>query len=118
MNDEIDILLNLYKDLHCNIEYIKSTKNRILQIKNSINTIDNNFFEVKCNTPLLSEYLKIFENDEACNEIIINLEILIKNVEHHIKNNCEHEWIDDLIDIDPDRSQHICYCIKCEITKK
>lgn len=116
--NEIDILLNLYKDLHSNIEYIKSSKNRVLQIKNSINTIDNNFFEIKCNDSLLSQYLNMFEDTETYNRLIINLEILIKDVHDHIKHKCDHEWIDDLIDIDPDRAQNICYCVKCEITKK
>jgi hypothetical protein len=40
------------------------------------------------------------------------------NVRNKTKNNCEHEWVKDLIDIDPDRSKEICYCIKCELTKK
>ena len=39
-----------------------------------------------------------------------------KNI-NEIKNNCEHEWITDLIDIHPDKSQIICYCIRCEVTK-
>jgi hypothetical protein len=30
---------------------------------------------------------------------------------------CCHEWVDDLIDIDPDRSMHIIYCILCYKTK-
>jgi hypothetical protein len=35
----------------------------------------------------------------------------------HEKNDCQHEWIKDLIDIDPEKSQMICYCVKCELTK-
>lgn len=116
--NEIDILLNLYKDLHCNIEHIKSSKNRVIQIKNSINSLNNNFFEVNCNDPLLTQYLNMFEDTETFIELIINLETLIKHVEHHIKNKCEHEWTNDLIDIDPDKSKEICYCVKCEITKR
>ena len=114
MNNETDILLDIFKELHCNIEHLKSSKNRVIQIKNSINSLNNNFFEVNCNDPLLSKYLHMFEY----NELIINLETLIKYVEYHIKNMCNHEWVKDVIDIDPDRSQEICYCVKCEVTKK
>ena len=32
-------------------------------------------------------------------------------------NACVHEWITDLIDIDPDRSRQITYCKHCEVTK-
>lgn len=31
---------------------------------------------------------------------------------------CIHDWIEDWIDIDPDRSQRIVYCGICEITQK
>ena len=31
---------------------------------------------------------------------------------------CSHEWIIDYIDISPELSQKICYCIKCEVTKE
>lgn len=116
--NEIDILLNIYKDLHCNLEHIKSSKNRILQIKNSIKTLNNNFFEVNCSYHLLTQYLNMFDDTDTYNESIINLETLIKHIDYHIKNKCNHEWIDDLIDIDPDRSKEICYCVKCEVTKK
>lgn len=31
---------------------------------------------------------------------------------------CQHQWVDDLIDIDPDRSMRIWYCSCCHATKK
>lgn len=36
----------------------------------------------------------------------------------NIQDTCVHEWIKDLIDIDPDRSQQITYCKHCEVTKQ
>ena len=31
---------------------------------------------------------------------------------------CVHKWTNDYIDISPELSQKICYCVKCEVTKK
>lgn len=39
-------------------------------------------------------------------------------IEEQLNNICVHEWTDDYIDITPELSQNICYCIKCEITKR
>jgi hypothetical protein len=36
-----------------------------------------------------------------------------KECEHSTQKECEHSIIDDLIDIDPDRSEIIYYCKKC-----
>ena len=33
-----------------------------------------------------------------------------------IKNLCVHEYVNDEIDIDPERSQSITYCVICEHT--
>jgi hypothetical protein len=33
------------------------------------------------------------------------------------KNECKHEYITDTIDIDPEKSQQITYCVFCESTK-
>ena len=30
-------------------------------------------------------------------------------------SECEHEYVFDLIDIDPDRSKIVLYCVKCEL---
>jgi len=40
-----------------------------------------------------------------------------ENKKPQIDNICDHEWIKDFIDIDPEKSQIICYCVKCELTK-
>ena len=42
---------------------------------------------------------------------------ILKKVEEEIRNNCTHQWVRDSIDIDPDRSQTIFYCSKCELSK-
>jgi len=43
---------------------------------------------------------------------------LLKKIENVIYKNCEHNWIDDWIDIDPDTSKHIIYCLHCELQKR
>lgn len=118
MINELDIVLNIYTDIIINIEHINKTKERIQKIKNNIYSLDNNYFETYCNDDLLNQYLNMFEEKDSYNELINNLETLKKYIENKIKNRCVHEWVDDLIDIDPDRSQRICYCVKCELTKK
>lgn len=42
----------------------------------------------------------------------------INNINKKINELCEHIWIDDMIDITPDKSIYITYCTKCELTKK
>jgi archaellum component FlaC len=118
MNFEIDIIMNMYIDVTNNIEHIKNSRTRILKIVNDIKDIDNNYFDVYCNYELFKTYLNMYNDSEEYNNLINNLETLKKFFEYEIKNKCEHEWTNDLIDIDPDRSQEICYCVKCEITKK
>jgi hypothetical protein len=42
-------------------------------------------------------------------------EILIK-INDFLLKHCQHEFVNDSIDINPDKSIDICYCVKCEIT--
>ena len=41
---------------------------------------------------------------------------ILNYVENYIKKHCNHEIIQDLVDIDPDRSKIIFYCKHCETT--
>ena len=47
-------------------------------------------------------------------------EVLKQNEEKRwvMKSNCDHQFIQDLIDIDPDRSIMIVYCELCEKIQK
>ena len=49
---------------------------------------------------------------------LINKKIneLIKLLEEKLKENCLHELENDYIEIDIERYEKICYCVKCMLT--
>ena len=49
---------------------------------------------------------------------IYTLNVYLDRITKIINSRCRHEWVDDLIDIDPDRSTTITYCSICSYTKK
>jgi hypothetical protein len=56
------------------------------------------------------------ENKDKLNkDVTIETPIVNKNM---IVVICVHEWIEDYIDICPETSKKICYCVKCNVTKK
>lgn len=118
MNTEFEILINIYTDININIEHIQSSKKRILQIIHDIHSLNNNYFDTIIDDKLFKDYIKMFDDVDTYQELINNLDNLKLLIKELIKNKCEHEWVDDLIDIGHDKSQHICYCVKCEVTKK
>ena len=59
----------------------------------------------------------LLRNINSLKNILENLEKDFDKVNHFIRINCNHSWVTDLIDIDPDKSQTICYCKYCEISK-
>ena len=38
---------------------------------------------------------------------------ILETIEEYIETHCQHVKVDDLIDIDPDRSKSITYCEVC-----
>ena len=116
--DEINILTDIYADVINHIEYIKTSRKRMINIKNSIHFFDNNYFEILCNDELLKRYLNVFDNVKECNELICDLHRLKDSIKDKIKDKCDHHWVNDTIDINTDTSTNICYCEYCEITKK
>ena len=49
-------------------------------------------------------------------DIIKKVNELTKLLEIFIRENCDHDYEYDDIDISLDRSQRICYCKKCMLT--
>lgn len=118
MNKELDVLLSVYYDTINNITHLQHVRSRLDNIKHKISSMDNNYFDVKCNSDLFTNYIEIFDDNDEYTKLIDDLESLKSYLEEKIQSICVHDWVEDLIDIDPDRSQYICYCSKCEITKK
>jgi hypothetical protein len=118
MNAEFDILMNIYTDLTNNIEYIKKSQYNFKNIKNNINNFENDYFKKYCNDKLFTEYLNMYRDIDDYDKQIEKLIILRKNIEDKLKNLCNHEWVEDVIDIHPEKCKYICYCMYCEITMK
>ena len=68
---------------------------------NNVNDVDN-MIQTK---NLLISMVKTEEIDE-----------ILKLVDQYLKKRCNHRIVDDLIDIDPDRSKSIQYCEHCLVT--
>lgn len=86
--------------------------------------MDSNYYlscrKISCNLKyyiedLISSDLKLNEEDLF---FFLNIKDLIENKEkkyvEKIQMFCNHEMIDDWIDISPDRSKNIKYCKHCE----
>lgn len=119
MITEFEIMLDIYTEVNNNIEQLKASRQRFVEIHKAIDLLDNNYFETKYTDEIFKQYLNVYNDDnETFNELLSNLDMLKINIQDKIKNMCNHEWINDTIDINPDRSQNICYCVKCEVTRK
>ena len=62
------------------------------------------------------------QNNEEIQQILCYLDLptyentnnYLQLVEEQIKNKCQHNYVTDDIDIDPEKSMKICYCSICE----
>jgi hypothetical protein len=105
--------VNILSQIYTNVNIMESTLQHILEINKIINKLDNNYFD-SCNTILIQEYINKYNAEHN----IQYLQTLKEDIVDKLSHICEHEWIHDSIDIDTEHSQNICYCVKCEITKK
>jgi hypothetical protein len=113
--NEVQILLNIQRKLNYDIEWIMQSEKQRKEIVSQMEQLDTDFFPSKCNEYLFTAYIK---KDELLEDTLEHLQLLQKMIETKLTNACDHEWTYDSIDLSPEQSQTICYCNKCEITKK
>ena len=96
---------------------IVKTKNIIRKEINNLNfffkNINENNFQIEF--LLVCSYLNnsnLYLNKDRIIKKINKLEYIYK----YLNNLCQHDFVEDYIDIDPDFSQKIVYCQKCEYT--
>ena len=102
--------MSLYYFLSCKRNYIKI----IQKLEYIIETLDD------------IDYMTISEFSDICypknnksffTEKIKHFQDLIDNCNNELDHLCCHNFIDDVIDITPERSQSITYCAICETVK-
>lgn len=113
-DNEFKILIDLHTIISDNIEHLNNTKNRISNIKKRINGVNNTYFN------MYGTFLVDILSNETKDDYDSSLkyfEEIKTHIETKIQTLCKHEWVNDYIDLDPDKSRNICYCVKCEVTK-
>ena len=70
--------------------------------------LNNNSEEIRA----ILVYLEKLPKYENTSELY--LENFLKHIDEQIKNKCQHNYVTDDIDIDPEKSMKICYCSICE----
>jgi hypothetical protein len=101
-----------------NINFFLSSKKNLEKILTYLNEIKLTYCEMKLENyeNYSIDYIKNLINDYEAKIAEVQLEI--KHLQQIICSNCEHTFVEDVIDITPDRSQRITYCTNCEYTKE
>ena len=118
MNTEYELFfLNMKKELN-NINYHLY---EIIKVYDSLNTSIDNFKKDNPEEHLNQEEkegkqilkIKFIEFMEYYNSKMDETTTMKNHIEDLIKENCEHNFIDDTIDSGLDKSANIQYCTKC-----
>ena len=109
-------------DIFFIIEMKKKNENLIKQLEETIESYNEimSFINEKCDYNYLSIDLINFYNNLCveCEQQLTILKNMKKLNDKNIYENCEHNFVMDIIDINPEKEQTICYCTICELTKE
>jgi hypothetical protein len=97
--------------------YLLCKKRYIVIIKNLEEIVDNfDLLSKKCKFDIN----QVRSHKNAMNFFIKKIQYAreeLSGYEELINSLCKHEFVDDLIDIPPDRTEKITYCRFCDFTK-
>jgi predicted translin family RNA/ssDNA-binding protein len=100
------------------INYFLSSKKKLQKILSHLNEIKEIYCEIQIETCEDISYEYITQEVDEYEKKISELKLEIEHLNQFIFSNCEHTFVEDVIDITPDRSQNITYCTVCEYTKE
>ena len=94
---------------------IKQLEETVTSYNEIISCINENCDYNYINVDLINFYNNLCVE---CEQQIIILKKMKKVNDNIMYEKCEHNFINDIIDINPEKEQTICYCTNCELTKR
>jgi hypothetical protein len=100
------------------INYFLSSKNKLQKILSHLKEIKLTYYEIQVERDdgINDEYIRDQINEYETK--IVEIELTIEHLTRFIYEKCQHTFVEDVIDITPDKSQNIKYCTICEYTKE
>jgi hypothetical protein len=109
---EVDTLSDIVNLSNQCVSFLDQLQLNRIKIMHDIKNNENNFFEK--NPEIISQFNALFDPSIFKSKIIAFAE----EIEDTVDSYCCHEYIEDLIDIEYDKSKRVVYCQICELTKK
>ena len=109
---EIDTLSNIIELSNQCISFLDQLHMSRIKIIQDINNNENNFFEKNPN--IVSQFNALFDPAIFKSKV----QTFAQEIEDTVDSHCCHEYVEDLIDIEYDKSMRVTYCQLCEVTKK
>ena len=95
---------------------LKKKYSNMLIYLQEIHYLYNSILDIHEANNKLDEYNLIYNKILNISEEISETKNFLYNIEKDIQDNCDHNFVDDVIDIHPDKSVNIKYCTICEFT--
>ena len=99
------------------INYFLSTKDKLQTILLHLNEIKDIYGEIEIDDYNTISYDYVKKQMKDYGKKITEIETNIDEINKFISLHCDHIFVDDYIDINPDRSERITYCSKCQYTQ-
>lgn len=116
LNHEVEIVRKMKNATETYAFFIENMKKKKDEIDEMVKKLDNNFF-IEC-PYILEEFNKRFHERELNNHFL-QMKNLSGEIDEQLNDMCKlHNYIDDTIDIGPERTGKITYCSNCNISKK
>jgi hypothetical protein len=115
----LDYLLKMKNENDYTIAYLKEINNNYVKMKEeTVLTLIDTSLNVNEDVLQYNKHItEINANLNQQDEHLKQLIMLNNKIRNKLTSMCKHDWVQDLIDIDPDRSQTIEYCKICQTSR-